>query len=305
MSLSFFEDTVKAEPEISAMIKEFGWAPEHNYHWYQYYQHYYNPPQKNIYAHNGRGGLFAAYDEEEDAYYVNFDPMAPPEDRIPLLLEYITHIFTGTSAKKIWFQLMMDDRRKLSRALPPAYACKPIYFTIVWPVYDLALFDPALPGGHYKAMRKEMHKFYREHAVEVADAKTFPDRAALHALVENWKKGRFHHDKAMIGVYHAMIDANFLGTDEARIFVVDGKAVGFNAGWMIPNSDRFYGAIGIHDYSIDDLGTMLYLEDMVWLKKRGYREVDMGGSETSALPFKKKFCPQSFYKSAIFSVVKK
>jgi len=305
MALQFFEDTAHAREHIEVAIRKFGWAPEHNYWWYQYYQHYYHPPQRNIYVENDHGGLFTAYDEKDGAYYVDFDPMAPPEHRIPLLREYIAWIFSNTPAKKIWFQLIMSDRRELMRALPAGYQCQRIYFTIVWPVYDMRLFDPALPGGHYKSIRKEMHKFYREHAVGVEDAKAFADREGLHAMVDRWKRGRFHHDKAMTGIYHSMIDGNFQGTDEARVLVVDGGPVGFNAGWMIPNSDRFYGAIGIHDYSIEDLGTMLYLEDMIWLKKRGYREVDMGGSETSALPFKKKFLPQSFYKSAIFSVAKK
>lgn len=305
MALQFFDDTVQARISIEAAIKKFGWASEHNYWWYEYYRHYYDPPQQNIYVASEQGGLFTAHDKEDEAYYIDFDPMAKPEDRIPLLREYIAWTFSNTPAKKIWLQLVMQDRRELMRTLPSDYQCQRIYFTIVWPIYDMSLFDPTLPGGHYKGMRKEMHRFYREHVVRVEDAKTFADRKSLHAIVDRWKKGRLHHDKAMVGVYHAMIDGNFQGMDEARIFVVDGKPVGFNGGWMIPNSDRFYGAVGIHDYSIEDLGTMLYLEDMIWLKKQGYREVDMGGSETSALAFKKKFCPQSFYKSAVFSIVKK
>ena len=36
-------------------------------------------------------------------------------------------------------------------------------------------------------------------------------------------------------VYHYMIDANFKGTDEARVFVVDGKAAGIMPA-NIPNS---------------------------------------------------------------------
>jgi hypothetical protein len=109
----------------------------------------------------------------------------------------------------------------------------------------------------------------------------------------------------MTGVYHHAIDGNFEGMDEARVFMVDGSAAGINAGWMIPNSDRFYGAVGVHDYSVDDLGAALYLEDLVWLKGHGYHEADMGGSEKSLLAFKNKFSPESFYKNDVFSVVKK
>lgn len=304
MSLRFFEDTVAEQSHIEALIKKFGWTAEHNYYWYQYYQHYYNPPQKNIFVESDRGVLFTAYDAADNNYFVVFDPAASPEDRAPLLAEYIDWIFSNTTAEKVWFQLELSTRKELIHTLPEKYRCCRIYYTLTWPIYDLRKFDPTLPGGQFKSLRKETHKFYREHAVTIADAKTFPDRKALHDIVDNWKKTRTHHDMAMTGVYHEIIDGGFKGMDEARIFIVDGKPVGFNAGWMIPNSDRFYGGVGINDYSSDGLGTMLYLEDLVWLKEHGYRETDMGGTEKSALPFKKKFGPTAFYKSSIFSVVR-
>lgn len=305
MALRFFDDTVMARPHIESAIRKYGWAPEHAYHWYQYYQHYYHPPQRNVFVENDHGALFTAFDEQDNTYFVVFDPMAPISQRVPLLVEYIEWIFKNTSAEKIWLQLEMPARRELLRALPLPYRCCAIYYTLTWPVYDLAAFDPALPGGHYKTLRKEMHRFYREHSVEVRDAKTFGDGKILHAIVDDWKKKRGGRDRGMTGVYHEIIDGGFEGMDEARIFMVDGAPAGFNAGWKMANSDRFYGAVGIHNYSADDLGTMLYLEDLVWLKGRGYREADMGGSEKSALPFKEKFLPSTLYKAAIFSVAKK
>jgi hypothetical protein len=304
MALRFFEDTVTVKPHIEAVIKKFGWTAEHNYHWYQYYQHYYNPPNKNIFVEGDCGALFTAYDPNEKVYFVVFDPMASSEHQAALLAEYTDWIFSNTDGEKICLQLELPMRRQLMRTLPEQYRCCRIYYTLTWPVYDLDAFDSSLPGGAFKSLRKEMHKFYREHKVEVKDAKTFEDKKSLYEVVDDWGKKRTHADSAMTGVYHRMIDGNFAGTDEARIFVVDGKPAGFNAGWMIPNSDRFYGAVGIHNYSCDDLGTMLYLEDLVWLKEHGYNETDMGGTETSALPFKKKFGPSSYYKSAIFSIVK-
>jgi len=304
MSLRFFEDTVADQSQVEALIKKFGWTAEHNYYWYQYYQHYYEPAQKNIFVEGDHGALFTAYDTVDKNYFVVFDPAAAQEQRAPLLVEYIDWIFSNTSAEKVWFQLELPTRKELIRALPEKYRCCRIYYTLTWPIYDLQKFDPTLPGGHFKALRKEMHKFYREHQVTLQDARTFEDRASLHAIVDNWKKTRTHHDMAMTGVYHDLIDAGFKGMDEARVFIVDGQPAGFNAGWKIPNSDRFYGGVGIHNYSVDNLGTMLYLEDLVWLKERGYPEADMGGTEKSALPFKKKFGPVAFYKSSIFSVVK-
>ncbi len=304
MSLRFFEDTVAAQSSIEEAIKKYGWTAEHNYHWYQYYQHYYHPPQRNIFVEGEHGALFTAYDTVDDNYFVVFDPMTPAEYRAPLLAEYIDWIFTNTSAEQIWFQLELPTRRELMHALPAQYKCRKIYYTLTWPVYDLNAFDPTLPGGSFKTLRKERNGFYRDHKVDIQDAKKFEDKESLHVVVDGWKKQRTHHDQAMTDVYHELIKGNFEGTDEARVFIVDGKPCGFNAGWMMPNRDRFYGAIGIHDYSCEDLGTMLYLEDLVWLKGRGYHEVDMGGSEKSTLSFKKKFGPTEYYKSAIFSVVK-
>lgn len=303
--MKFFEDTVAARPIVEAAIKKFGCAPEHNYWWYQYYQHYYHPPQRNIFVAAENGALLTAYDEQDNNYFVVFDPMAAPADRAALLIEYIRWVFTNTSAEKIWFQLEHPTRRELMRALPDAYRCLPIYYTLTWPVYDLRAFDPALPGGHFKSLRKEVHKFYRTHRVDVLDAKIFTDRDSLHAVVDRWKEKRLNHDRAMTGVYHQIVNGGFEGMDEARVFVVDDKPTGFNAGWKIPNSNRFYGGIGIHDYSVEDLGTMLYLEDLTWLKQRGYPEVDMGGTEKSAFQFKNKFRPSSSYKGAIFSVARR
>ena len=303
--MKFYEDTVAERSRIEAAIKRWGYAAEHNYSWYQYYQHYYQPPQRNIFVETDLGALFVAYNEKDQEYFVVFDPLAAPEHRVPLLAKYIDWVFRETPAKKIWFQLDRARRREFLRALPETARSRRIYYSLLWPIYDLDQFDPQLPGGHYKTLRKELHRFYREHQVSVADAKTYADRQALHAVIDNWKQRRPNSERGMTGVYHQAIDANFAGTDEARVFVVDGKAVGINAGWMVPNTSRFYGAIGIHDYSMPDLGAMLYLEDLVWLKEHGYREADMGGSEKSLAAFKNKFCPQRFYETAIFSISKK
>ncbi len=300
-----FNDTLAEQSRIERAIQKYGYASEHNFWWYQYYQYWYNPPQRNIFVETDHGALFTAYNERDNEYFVVFDPMAPEQFRVPLLMEYITWVFSNTSAKKIWFQLEKGARPAFLRALPPSCASRRIYYTMESPIYDLRKFDPALPGGHYKTLRKEMHKFYREHTVTVADAKTYEDRESLHAIVNHWKKKRPNHERGMMGVYHQMIDGNFEGTKEARVFLVDGVPAGINAGWMIPNSDRFYGAVGVHDYSVDDLGAMLYLEDLVWLKAHGYREADMGGGERSLTAFKSKFQPQSFYETVVFSVAKK
>jgi Phosphatidylglycerol lysyltransferase, C-terminal len=301
--MEFFEDIVFAKPVIEEAIETFGYAAEHNYFWYQYYL---DPDCKNIFVKTDVGCLFTTYNEKKQTCWVVFDPLALPEHRASLLAEYLDWAFTHMSVKKIWLQLETPVRKELLTLLPAACRSNPVYFTLVWPVYDLEAFDCELPGGHYKTLRKEMHKFYREHVVTVADAKTFEDSALLHRIVDDWAKRRPNPENASVAGYHNIIDGKFEGADEARILLVDGVARGFNAGWMVPHSDRFYGAIGIHDYSLDDLGTILYLEDLFWLKKKGYRETDMAGSEKPLLAFKNKFCsPKYTYSTSHFSIVRR
>src|SRR5581483_719846 len=135
MALRFFEDTVATKEHVEAMIKKYGWTAEHNYYWYQYYQYYYDPPQRNILVEGDCGALLTAYDTVDKNYFVVFDPMAAPEDRAPLLAEYIEWIFTNTAAEKIWFQLELPTRRELMKILPEPYFCRRIYYTLTWPIY--------------------------------------------------------------------------------------------------------------------------------------------------------------------------
>lgn len=153
-------------------------------------------------------------------------------------------------------------------------------------------------------MRKTKNKFYKNHSVALLDAKEYEDKKSLHSIVDEWRKKRGGNDRAHLFPYHNFIDLNFKGATEARVFTVDGKACGINAGWMIPNSNIFYGALGIHNYSLPGLGDVLYLEDLDWLKNHGYEEANMGGGESELTNFKNKFRPKSFYKTHIFSVVK-
>lgn len=295
-------DDMAAQERIEEAIRKYGYAPEHNFPWYQFSCEKGN---RNVFAETEQGELLTREDAHLREYSVFSSPLAPPERRAPILIEYLEYIFGNTDAVKVWLELETPLREEFLRMLPARLRARPVNYTLTWPIMDLKSFDPALPGGHYKALRKEMHKFYREHTVTVRDAKTYEDRQGLHAVVDRWRKKRPVHDRAWFERYHNMIDGNFHGMTEARVFAVDGRAVGINGGWQIPNADRFYAAIGLHDYSAEDLGTMLYLEDLVWLKGRGYAEADMGGGEKALTAFKNKFCPASSYKTFVFSVVKK
>jgi len=92
----------------------------------------------------------------------------------------------------------------------------------------------------------------------------------------------------------------------ARKALVDGRPVGFNAGWETPNnSSEWSASIGIHDYSVHDLGVALMYEDLVWIKNAGYKTCDLEGSDASALHFKTQFFDSfTTYKTYTFYVNK-
>jgi hypothetical protein len=113
-------------------------------------------------------------------------------------------------------------------------------------------------------------------------------------------------DRAYPHAYHAIIDGKFAGTRSARAFVVDGQIAGLNAGWDMPGKPGYYyGAIGLHDYSFKDLGQVLFLEDVLWIKDARYTYVDMAGGEKALTGFKNQFLPEFSYKTFVFSIVKK
>ena len=103
-----------------------------------------------------------------------------------------------------------------------------------------------------------------------------------------------------------MIDNNFLGCKIARVLIVDETLVGFNAGWETPNDPSQWSAsIGIHDYSVKDLGIVLMHEDLAWIKDAGYVTTDLEGSEEKPLKFKTQFFERwSEYKTFTFYVNK-
>ena len=91
------------------------------------------------------------------------------------------------------------------------------------------------------------------------------------------------------------------------MIVVDGRPIGFNAGYGIPNHEkRFAGAIGLHDYSVRDIGIILYLEDLDWVKNAGYKEMDLQWVEYEwEIKVKTQFGAIIERKTDTFSITKK
>jgi hypothetical protein len=301
--MKFFEDISAEQSRIEKAIKKYGYAPEHNFWWYKSQE---GENSKNVYvAFNDGTGLLTIEERDKKKSAIFSSPVAPPLKRVSIILEYLEYIFRFSAVQKVTLELETALYKKFIDKLPSCVKARTINYTLTWPIYNLKNFNLALSGKHWKTLRKERNRFYQNHRISVSDAKTYKDKEVLRLMINEWRKKRGGHDRTYFLPYHNfIINENFTGALEARLFLVDGKAVGINAGWLVPNSNRFYGAIGIHDYSIPDLGDMLYLEDLAWLKTHGYTEADMGGGEDALTNFKNKFQPKSFYQTHVFSVVK-
>ena len=282
-------------------VRRFGHTSDHNFDWFA--DSVITPDGKPVFVQwpDGTGLLAHRYPEE---WRIWSDPLCPEEDAADKIKEFVLKVFEDKKINAVW----CDD---ISDSIYPALRDKgansePIYYSLLWPVLDLLKFDPALAGRHFKEMRNAKNKFYKEHDLEVADAKEFA-KDKLHRIIENWKGSLSQEKKDVYDLrYHNAIDDGFRGFKTARVLIVDGVPVGINAGYDVPNRPgRFAGAIGVHDYSVKDIRTILYLEDLEWMKSSGYSEVDLQGSEEDeGLNIKLRFGAKVERKTDTFSIKK-
>ena len=172
----------------------------------------------------------------------------------------------------------------------------------------MAKYDSSLPGGRFKDMRNAKNKFYREREVAILDADKV-SKADLLRIVDAWKENMVKNKKESVQdiydlKYRNIISDSFKGFLTSRVLVVDGRATGINAGYETPNHPgRFAGVIGLHDYSVRYLGVILWLEDLDWIKKAGYKELDMQGSENDGrLKLKLRFGAKIERKTDTFAI---
>ena len=292
-------ENIKAERDrIQACINKFGWTSDHNLDWFSVSLN--RPDGKPAFAEfdDGVGILFHKYSRE---WQIWSDPLCDKNLSADKITEFSRFGFKE-GIDKVWCNYVSDSIYPLLKSKNELVLDK-IDYSLDWPVLVMEQFDLALPGGHFKDIRNARNKFSREHKMEVVNfEKSHSD--SLHDVVNNWKKTLKEEEKYVYDFwYHNAIDKNFRGFKTARILIVDGKPIGFNAGYEVVNNPiRFAGAIGIHDYSITDLGLILWLEDLAWIKNAGYKEVDMQGSEGGGLKFKMQFNPVIERKTDTFCI---
>jgi hypothetical protein len=158
-----------------------------------------------------------------------------------------------------------------------------------------------MQGKDWKDIRYYWHKYFRDHKVEFKDAHEV-DKTVLKELVLRWKKQRTGKRVTFYKYYLNAIENGFEGFS-TRIMIVDGNVAAITAGFKVPNKNYYYSAIGIYSRDIERTGEISNMDDLMQLKKKGYEYVDFGGGEEELTQFKKKFKPDSYYKTYIFSIV--
>ena len=293
-------------------IQKYGYAPEHNLDWYLFCGGEYETSRPtavkkeiNIFARLRNGCGLLTKKDKGDIYSVFSEPLAPPKQRGIVLKEYIAYVFKQLGAKKVVLDLRAETRKQLIPLLPVyARALKPsTAYSLTYPVLNLAAFDFSLSGRTNKLLRHTKHKFFREHAVEIIDARTMHPRN-LFPIVDKWKRLRRAGGRAACERYYNLIASRFRGAERARVFVVDDHPVGLWAGWPIPNSSFYYLGVVLHNYAVPSVGVLLYLDALADLRGSAYTHVDLGGGDKRITDFKNQFHPETHYATYSFSIVR-
>lgn len=302
--MRFYENIEAERDRIQSSIKKFGHTSDHNLDWWTCVIITSDSVPVFVEWPDGSGLLAHRY---PDHWRIWSDPLSVQADMVKRIEEFALEIFQDNKIKELWCDDVADMiylELQKSRQLK----LNEIFYSLLWPVLDMNTYNPSLPGGHFKEIRNARSKFYREHKVEIADAHTF-DKKELIRIVDDWKIncGDSRTDPNYIYDlrYRLIIDKEFRGFNAARVLIADSRPVGFNAGYEVPNHPgRFAGIIGLQDYSIKDLGTILWLEDLEWIKNAGYKELDMQGDEADGgLKQKTNFGGKIERKSDTFSIM--
>lgn len=301
--MKFYENIEIERERIQDCIRKFGWTSDHNLDWFADCITEKNALPVFVEFDDGSGLLAHKY---PDKWRIWSDPLSGQNVAVDKINEFSEKVL-GEDIKEVWCDDVSDGIRP-SLLKNSNLAVGEIYYSLVWPVLDMEKYDPLLPGGHFKDIRNARNKFYREHKLKVVNPIELK-KEDLHAVFYSWKRviSEKQDEKDISDLkYHNAVENNFKAFLTVRVIVVDNQPVGINAGYEVPNAlSSFAGIIGIHNYSLNDLGLVLWLEDLEWIKSAGYKFYDMQGSEDDGgLSFKMQFNPVIERKTDTFSIKK-
>jgi hypothetical protein len=304
--MEVISDVGRAKSLIEKSISKYGCSAEHNYYCYFYNIEPWEDPYIFIFNDDTETYcILSKYDTHDNDWYFVVEPIAPEDKKISILLEALEFVFSK-NIRKAWLELESKTRKSLLVELQDRQLLKvnKINYTLVWPVFDMTQWTgEKMEGKDWKDLRYYWNKFFRDHKVEFVTADKVP-KEDLKVLVHEWKKKRTATDRVYEEYYLNAIEYGFTGYDVNRIMIVDDKIAAITAGFR-SREGYYYSTIGLYNADIDRCNEVANMDDLINLKRLGYHFVDFGGQENKSLDFKKKFRPSYFYKTHIFSVVKK
>ena len=301
--IRFFDDIEQERYRIQSCISKYGWTSDHNLDWFA--DSIIGEDGKPVFVEfsDGTGLLAHKY---PDKWRIWSDPLSEKNIAAQKIYELAKLILAG-DIKEFWCDDVSDGIYPELQKLK-SLKLNDVYYSLYWPVLEMAKYSPTLLGGHFKDTRNARNKFYREHKVEILKTSDLAQDKLL-KIVDDWLEVVTKKQKEDVYDlrYRLSIKNNFRGFTTARVMVVEGRPVGFNAGYEVPNCPgRFTSVIGLHDYSIKDLGVALYLEDLDWVKNAGYKEFDLQGTEYEwELKVKTQYGAVIERKTDTFSITKK
>ncbi len=296
-------DATTSKALIEGLMKKYGRASENNYFCYVYNIESYESSYTLVF--DDGTAVLAKYDRNGNYFRVFRETLGPKEKTGEMVKKFLEHIYSlPKTPKKLWLELETDTRKIVISELKNSdYTVNNVNYTLIWPVFEMDKWTgDAMKGGEWKNMRYYWNRFFKEHKVEFRTCKDV-DKEEMRSLVRLWKEKRTGGDRAFIDYYIHAIDHDFEGYDINRIMVVDNKVAAISAGFKFKQG--YYASIGLYNPDIDRCNEIANMDDLINLKKLGVKLVDFGGVEKKALEFKKKFMPTRYYKTHVFSIVKK
>ena len=299
--MKIYDDIIKAKQKVTGAINKYGFSPDHNYCNYLYLQ---NTNKKCIFFDFGQSkGVIAFYNKKNNVWRVTNGVFAHPKERLDIFLNFLNYIFKEKKSKKVFVEFSEDFKSEIFKKLKNLYKFN-VSYSLYWPIYNLDNLDEKLSGKQWKKLRNIRNRFYNHYKIEVKNPKKI-NKNILKKVFSSWVKRRYPRDRANFYYYLNVIDSNFEGFGISRAISLNKEVCSFSGGWKVPNSKHFYYAIGIFNYKHKNLGDFINLNDLLYVKKLGYKYVDLGGSDKATIIFKKKFNPVKIYKTYFFSIYKK
>ena len=301
--MDIIDDIDNGKREIINIIKKHGSAREHNY-WFFYNQQT-NYAKIYFFKFNDSGLFSIRY--ESGTWEVIGEVLAPEKKRLELFNNFLDYALSRKKDKKVFvfipekFYNSIDSILQKSKKYRITNA-PGIYYT---PIFNMKKWNENLEGKEWKKLRNIKNKFSKFYDTSFIPSKEL-DKKKLMDVVLKWKKNRPKVEKNYYTqMYLNFIKNDFEGNDIARSVVVNNEPCTITAGWKIPNSNNYYSAIGLYNYKYDGLGEIANIDDLSQIKKKKFLFADFGDSTESLLQFKKKFGPESFYKTYWFHIVRK